>query len=334
MTPSPFAVSSLLASGYQQPLTREWNEDATTVAASHLMFPIFIHEKAGKEEIKSLPNQFRYGLDVLKAEMAPLVEKGLRSVLIFGVPGAASAKDERGSCADAPNGPVIQAIKLFRKEFPQVLVACDVCLCAYTSHGHCGILTSEGLNNQASIERLAEVAVSFANAGCQLIAPSDMMDGRISAIKHGLVAAGFGTRVGVMSYSAKFASAFYGPFRDAAGSAPSFGDRKCYQLPPGSRGLARRALLRDSQEGADVLMVKPGYPYLDIVRDAKELCPDHPIAIYQVSGEYAMLYHAAQSGVVSMKDGVMESLVSARRAGATILISYFTPLVLEWLASK
>ncbi|KAJ3341476.1 hypothetical protein HDU91_000708 [Kappamyces sp. JEL0680] len=330
MTPSPFAISSLLASGYQQPLTREWNEDATTVTASHLMFPIFIHEKAGKEEIKSLPNQFRYngrkftsqvpmsnlirtgkyGLDVLKAEMAPLVEKGLRSVLIFGVPGPSSAKDERGSCADAPNGPVIQAIKLFRKEFPQVLVACDVCLCAYTSHGtaaalttgHCGILTSEGLNNQASIKRLAEVAVSFANAGT--------------------LQCGYGCCwVGTKLWRSQVLPAATGFARTG-------------QTRIGKLDAVLTSQLRDSQEGADVLMVKPGYPYLDIVRDAKELCPDHPIAIYQVSGEYAMLYHAAQSGVVSMKDGVMESLVSARRAGATILISYFTPLVLEWLASK
>jgi porphobilinogen synthase len=235
--------------------------------------------------------------------------------LLFGVPSSNIVKDNRGSEADNLNGPVIQAIQLFRKEFPSVLVACDVCLCAYTDHGHCGLLTPTGLDNQASIERLAEISLTFAKAGCQLIAPSDMMDGRIRAIKDILLSNGYGSRVAVMSYSAKFASAFYGPFRDAACSSPSFGDRKCYQLPPGSRGLARRALVRDAQEGADFLMVKPGYPYLDIVRDAKELFPDIPIAIYQVSGEYAMLWHAAQNGVVDLKQGVLESLESGLRAG-------------------
>jgi porphobilinogen synthase len=234
--------------------------------------------------------------------------------LLFGVPGNI-VKDNHGSGADDEQGPVIQAIKFFRKEFPSVLVACDVCLCAYTNHGHCGILTEKGLDNLASIERLAEISLHFAQAGCQLIAPSDMMDGRIRAIKEKLLSNGLGSQVAVMSYSAKFASAFYGPFRDAACSNPSFGDRKCYQLPPGARGLARRALVRDAEEGADFLMVKPGYPYLDIVRDAKELFPDIPIAIYQVSGEYAMLWHAAQNGVVDLEQGVRESLESGLRAG-------------------
>jgi porphobilinogen synthase len=270
----------------------------------------------------------RYGINTLKESFEPLVRKGLRSVLLFGVPGDI-VKDGRGSGADDVNGPVIQAIRFFRTEFPEVLVACDVCLCAYTSHGHCGILTEKGIDNQASIARLAEVALAFAQAGCQLLAPSDMMDGRIRSMKQILLEHKF--NVPVMSYSAKFASAFYGPFRDAACSSPSFGDRKAYQLPPGSRGLARRALIRDANEGADFLMVKPGYPYLDIVRDAKELYPDIPIAIYQVSGEYAMLWYAAQHGVVDLEQGVRESLEAGIRAGATILITYYTPMLLDWL---
>jgi porphobilinogen synthase len=215
------------------------------------------------------------------------------------------------------------------------LVAVDLCICAYTSHGHCGIIQDDGkLNNLASIKRLSEMALVFAKAGAQMICPSDMMDGRIRAIKSILLRNGLLGQVAVMSYSAKFASGFYGPFRDAAESAPSFGDRKCYQLPPNARGLAKRALLRDQAEGADILMIKPGYPYLDIVRDAKELCPNLPIAIYQVSGEYAMLWHAAQNKVFDLRVGVMESLESALRAGATILITYYTPFLLKWLEDQ
>jgi porphobilinogen synthase len=276
----------------------------------------------------------RYGINTLKDVFTPLVQAGLKSVLIFGVP-TQCPKDERASSADVETSPVIQAIRLFRKEFPHVLVACDLCICAYTSHGHCGILNKSGvLDNLSSIDRLAEIALNFARAGCQVIAPSDMMDGRIRAIKDRLLKNGFGSQVAVMSYSAKFASSFYGPFRDAADSAPSFGDRKCYQLPHGARGLARRALLRDAGEGADMVMVKPGYPYLDIVRDAKELLPDLPIAIYQVSGEYAMLWHAADKKAIDLRAGVMESLESAMRAGANILITYYTPWVLEWLKDE
>jgi porphobilinogen synthase len=208
------------------------------------MYPVFIHEKRdSKEEILSLPGQFRYGVNTLKDEFAPLVKKGLSSVLLFGVPGT-KVKDDRGSGADCADAPVIEAIKIFKKEFPELLVACDVCICAYTSHGHCGIMNNNGLDNQSSIDRLAEIALNFVKAGCQLIAPSDMMDGRILAIKTKLSLNGYGSKVAVMSYSAKFASSFYGPFRDAAGSAPSYGDRKCYQLPCGARGLARRALVQ------------------------------------------------------------------------------------------
>ncbi|KAJ2991911.1 hypothetical protein HDV02_003395 [Globomyces sp. JEL0801] len=321
-----FRITSLLHSGYQHPITRSWQADGRRISKQSLIYPVFIHDiDDSKIEIKSLPGQFRFGINTLKDHFTPLVQKGLTCVLLFGVP--SGNKDGRGSGADLPNSPVIRAIRLFREEFPNVLVACDVCLCAYTDHGHC----DKKLDNQASIERLAEVSVNFAKAGCQLIAPSDMMDGRIRAIKQYLIKSGLGSQVAVMSYSAKFASAFYGPFRDAAGSAPSYGDRKCYQLPPNARGLARRAIIRDVDEGADFLMVKPGYPYLDIVRDCKTLAPDHPCAIYQVSGEYAMIYHAAQNGVFELKAGVLESLESAFRAGANILITYFTPDLLDWL---
>jgi porphobilinogen synthase len=177
------------------------------------------------------------------------------------------------------------------------------------------------------------VSVAYAKAGAHVIAPSDMMDNRIKAIKDGLASAGYGNRVAVMSYSAKFASSFYGPFRDAAKSAPTFGDRKCYQLPPSSRGLAHRAISRDVQEGADILMVKPGMPYLDIVRDAKEKYSEYPIAVYQVSGEYAMLWHGSAAGAFDLKAILMESIQSMKRAGADVIISYYTPRLLEWCSS-
>ncbi|KAI8911679.1 delta-aminolevulinic acid dehydratase [Gorgonomyces haynaldii] len=321
-------LSSYLHAGYQNPTTRHW-QTTGPITKKDLIFPVFIHDKPGKEEIKSLPGQFRYGLDTIE-EFKPLVEKGLSCIMIFGVP-TSLEKDNHGTCADAKESIVIQAIRKFKQLYPDLIVGCDVCLCAYTSHGHCGVLDKEGnINYPESTKRLAQVSLAYAQAGCDLIAPSDMMDGRIRSIKEMLLQNGL-SRVPVMSYSAKFASVFYGPFRDAAGSAPSKGDRKCYQLPPGARGLARRALVRDAGEGADMLMVKPGYPYLDIVRDARDLFPDIPLAIYQVSGEYAMLWHAAQQGVFALQDGVMESLESAKRAGANIFITYFTPQLLDWL---
>ncbi|KAJ3019594.1 hypothetical protein HKX48_001959 [Thoreauomyces humboldtii] len=331
---APFQLSSQLASGYGHPTLRQWQSaEGKTLTKRALIFPIFIHDLPdAKDEISSLPGQYRFGVNTLRDHFAPLVAKGLSSVMLFGVP-TLTKKDATGTLADDPEGPVVQAIKVFRKEFPSVIVACDVCLCEYTDHGHCGILTSAGhIDNLPSISRLAQVSLAYAQAGCQIIAPSDMMDGRIGAIKKILYDNGLGPRVSVLAYSAKFASVFYGPFRDAAGSAPFAGDRKCYQLPSGARGLARRALTRDVTEGADMLMIKPGYPYLDIVRDARELYPDYPLAIYQVSGEYAMLWHAAQAGAVDLKGAVLESLESGLRAGANILITYYTPQLLDWLS--
>lgn len=179
--------------------------------------------------------------------------------------------------------------------------------------------------------RLAEVALAYAKAGCHIIAPSDMMDGRVRAIKHALISNGFGNKASVLSYSAKFASCYYGPFRDAAQSKPAFGDRRCYQLPPGARGLAIRAVERDVREGADMLMVKPGLPYLDIMREVKDKFPTHPLAVYNVSGEFAMMWHGAQAGAFDLRAAVMEAMTSFRRAGADIIITYYTPQLLSWL---
>lgn len=329
---SQLSVSSVLQGGYAHPLTRELQAERP-LTKSMLMYPIFITDDPEAEvEIKSLPRQKRWGINKLKGFIAPLVAKGLRSVILFGVP-LASPKDYCGTLADDPTGPVILAIKLLRKEFPDLLVACDVCLCEYTDHGHCGFLNEDGtIHTAPSVKRIAEVALNYAKAGAQCVAPSDMMDGRIKAIKEALIANGYGNRVNLMAYSAKFATSLYGPFREAAGSAPSFGNRKCYQFPPNARGLAKRALLRDASEGADILMVKPAMPYTDIIAEARELCPNHPLAAYQVSGEYAMIVAGARAGVYDLKTMAFESMDCLLRAGCTLVLTYFTPDFLDWLS--
>ncbi|XP_052789582.1 delta-aminolevulinic acid dehydratase-like [Mya arenaria] len=325
----------ILHSGYHHPVLRSWQTTNTNISADNLIYPLFVTDNDDTiEEIASMPGQARFGINRLREALEPMVKNGLKTVLIFGVP-AKISKDNNGTGADLPTTPTMMAIKMLRQWFPDLLIAADVCLCPYTCHGHCGILYEDGtINNEASIARLAEIAVNYAKAGCQIIAPSDMMDGRIGAIKKGLADSGLGSRVSIMSYSAKFASSFYGPFRDAAKSAPSSGDRKCYQLPPGSTGLAERAVDRDVQEGADILMVKPGLAYLDVVKTTKTKYPSHPLALYQVSGEYAMLYHGAKAGAFNLQTTLMEVLTSMRRAGADIIISYFTPQILEWQKSE
>ncbi|KAJ1641734.1 Aminolevulinate dehydratase [Coemansia erecta] len=324
-------INSLLHAGYHNPVQRPWQIERT-LTKNALMYPIFItDEKDSLIPIPSMPNQYRIGINRLEAFIRPLVAKGLRAVMLFGVPND-SVKDELGTAADDPEGPVILAVKLLKSKFPDLLVSCDVCLCEYTSHGHCGHLNSDHtINNEASVKRLAEVAVNYAKAGADNVAPSDMMDGRMRAIKQGLLEAGLSHRVSLTAYSAKYASALYGPFRDAACSGAKFGDRSAYQLPPGSRGLGRRAIERDVSEGADIIMVKPAMFYLDIIRDAKEIASNYPIAAYQVSGEYAMIHHAAAAGVFDLKTAVLESMVGLQRAGCNLILTYFTPELLEWL---
>ena len=326
-------ISSILHGGYHYPLTRTWQAERQLTKET-FMYPIFITDNPDDEvPINSLPGQKRWGINKIVPFLRPLVKKGLRSVIIFGVPLAASAKDEFGTKADDPEGPVILTIKLLRKTFPDLFVAADVCLCEYTSHGHCGHLREDGtLNNPDSVKRIAEVAVNYAKAGCQCIAPSDMMDGRIKAIKQGLIDAGLAHKVMLMSYAAKYATCLYGPFREAAGSAPSQGDRKAYQLPPSGAGLGRRAVLRDLAEGADAIMVKPANAYLDIISETARIAPDVPIAAYQVSGEFAMIHAGANAGVYDLKLMAFESSESILRAGARIILSYFTPDFLDWLS--
>ena len=282
--------------------------------------------------IPSLPDQHRRGINKIVAHLGPLVRKGLRSVILFGVPLQPGTKDALGTAADDPKGPVIQAIRLIRARFPKLFIVADVCLCEYTSHGHCGILRDDGgLNNTLSVDRISDVAMAYAEAGAHCVAPSDMNDGRVRAIKLKLIEAGIAHKTLLMSYSAKFSGCLYGPFRDAAGSCPSFGDRKCYQLPPGGRGLARRAIRRDIDEGADVIMVKPASSYLDIISDAKEIGKDMPVAAYQVSGEFAMIHAGAKAGVFDLKTMALESTEGILRAGASIIVSYFTPMFLDIL---
>ncbi|EIW82869.1 tetrapyrrole biosynthesis porphobilinogen synthase [Coniophora puteana RWD-64-598 SS2] len=326
-------ISSILQGGYQHPLSRTWQ--GRQLNKSMLMYPIFItDDDDARVEVPTLPGQCRWGVNRLEGFLGPLVKKGLASVILFGVP-MKCQKDPHGGPADDPNGPVIQAIKKIRQLFPDLYIATDVCLCEYTSHGHCGYLREDQtIDTELSIARIAEVALAYAKAGAHCVAPSDMMDGRIQAIKRRLIDEGYGNRCTLMSYSAKFASALYGPFRDAAGSSPSFGNRKCYQLPPNAKGLARRAIKRDVNEGADIIMVKPALPYLDVISDAAELARDLPLACYQVSGEYAMVCAGATQGVYDLRTMAFETCESMVRAGATIILTYFTPQFLDWLDEK
>ncbi|MCJ1388210.1 Aminolevulinate dehydratase [Xylographa bjoerkii] len=327
-------ISSQLHGGYSHPLTRSWQAERQ-LTKSMLIYPLFISDNDEEETaIPSLPDQHRRGINKLVPHLEPLIRKGLRSVILFGVPLKPNTKDALGTAADDPKGPVIQSIRLLRARFPQLYIVADVCLCEYTSHGHCGILRDDGsLNNNLSVDRISDVAMAYAEAGAHCVAPSDMNDGRVKAIKLKLIEAGIAHRVTLMSYAAKFSGCLYGPFRDAAGSVPSFGDRKCYQLPPGGRGLARRAIRRDIDEGADVIMVKPASAFLDIISDAKEIGKDLPIAAYQVSGEFAMIHAAAKAGVFDMQTMALESLEGILRAGANIIVTYWTPVMLDWLES-
>lgn len=324
--------SNRLHSGYCHHAMRKWLEVNTTVSRNSLVYPMFVCEgKNDKEEISGMPGQYRVSPSHVVEFLKPIIDNGLTSVLLFGVV-TTLPKDDIGSAADSAGNPVIQTIPLLRQAYPDLLISCDVCLCAYTNHGHCGILTEQGkIDNARSIQRLAEVATAYAKAGCHIVAPSDMMDGRVAAIKTSLAACQLDGLVAVMSYSAKFASKLYGPFRSATGCSLAHSDRSAYQLPPGSSSLAIRAVARDVEEGADMVIVKPGLPYLDICREVKHAHPTVPLCAYQVSGEYAMLWHGAKGGAFELRDGVMETMTCFRRAGCDVIITYFTPEILKWL---
>ncbi len=291
----------------------------TRMDKSSLIYPLFVKEGTGiEEEIPSMEGQFRYSVDRLPFELERLQNAGVNSIMLFGIP---DHKDEVGSGAYDPNGIVQKALREAKKQFPDMYYITDVCMCEYTSHGHCGVLCGHDVNNDATLELLAKTAVSHVEAGADMVAPSDMMDGRVRAIREALDANGhYGAPI--MSYAVKYASAFYGPFRDAAGSAPSFGDRKSYQMDFHNRREGMKEALTDVEEGADIIMVKPAMSYLDMVSEVSKAV-NVPVAAYSVSGEYAMVKAAAKMGWIDEECIMCEMAVSAYRAGAQIYLTYY-----------
>ena len=300
-----------------EPVRRMCRE--TRLSASSLIYPIFVDETLkGRRPIDSLPGQYQYGLDAVTEAVSQCIEAGVGSCILFGIP---AHKDALGSSAWDPQGVVQEAVRAIKAAYPDFYVITDVCMCEYTDHGHCGALCGHEVDNDATLELLSKVALSHAQAGADMVAPSDMMDGRVAAIRAALDTAGF-QNTPIMAYSAKYASAFYGPFRSAAGSAPSFGDRKGYQMDPHNRKEALKECALDAAEGADILMVKPALSYLDVIRECSDAF-ELPMAAYSVSGEYAMIKAAAQAGLVDEYRIMCESALSVFRAGANILITYY-----------
>jgi len=293
----------------------------TVLTADDLIYPLFVqHGRDVRDEISTMPGNFRYSMDRLVEEVKQARSLGILAVLLFGIP---KQKDEVGSEAYDDDGIIQRAIRAVKDAVPDIIVITDVCLCEYTSHGHCGIVADGEIKNDPTLDLLAQMAVSHARAGADMVAPSDMMDGRVAAIRKGLDAEGF-RNTPIMSYAAKYASAFYGPFREAVDSAPSFGDRRSHQMPPSN---AREALLEtalDIEEGADIVMVKPALAYLDIIRRVRDRF-DVPVCAYSVSGEYSLIAAAAQLGWIDRNAVMMESLLSIKRAGADLIITYFAP---------
>jgi porphobilinogen synthase len=300
----------------------------TRLAAEDLVQPFFIVEGTGVcEPVVSMPGVSRYSVDLAVDEAQRLFNLGILGVILFGIP---EEKDAVGSGADAQDGIVQRAASALKASIPDLIVITDVCLCEYTDHGHCGVLDGEEVLNDKTLERLAATAVSHARAGADIVAPSDMMDGRVAAIRKALDDNGF-ELIPILSYAAKYASGFYGPFRDAAESTPSFGDRRSYQMDPPNRREALREMRLDMDEGADMLMVKPAVAYLDILSDARAEF-DVPLAAYHVSGEYAMVHAAAERGWIDGDRVMMETLVSIKRAGADFIITYAAGAIAEKLA--
>ncbi|WP_396213776.1 porphobilinogen synthase [Gemmatimonas sp.] len=292
----------------------------TRLDSAQFLWPLFVRSGQGiRTPIGSMPGVFQTSVDELLKDAQRAVDARIGGILLFGIP---DDKDATGSSAWDPDGPVAEAVRAVKREYPQLLVVTDVCMCEYTDHGHCGLLTPEGdVDNDATLDLLAREAVAHAEAGADIIAPSDMMDHRIGHLRAALDAAGY-AHIPIMSYAAKYASAFYGPFREAAESTPSFGDRRSYQMDPANAREALREVRQDVQEGADILMVKPAGAYLDIIAAVKQ-DTGLPLAAYQVSGEYSMIKAAAERGWIDGERAMMESLVAIARAGADMIITYF-----------
>jgi porphobilinogen synthase len=299
----------------------------THLSVDQFIYPLFIAEDIHEpHEISSMPGIVQWPLEHLGREAERIARLGIPAVLLFGLP---TEKDEVGSQAYDSQGIIQQAIRRLKAETPDLLVITDVCLCEYTSHGHCGLIHNGTVQNDESLELLARMALSHVEAGADLVAPSDMMDGRVGAIRHTLDEQGFSSTP-IMAYSAKFASAFYGPFREAAGSTPQFGDRRAYQMDPANVREALREVDLDIAEGADIVMVKPALAYMDVIRQVRDHC-NLPIVAYNVSGEFAMIKAAAQNGWIDERRVTMEVLTGIRRAGADMIITYFAPDVAGWL---
>jgi porphobilinogen synthase len=291
----------------------------TRLAPSQFILPLFACPGEGvRREISSMPGNYQLSIDELVKECAEAAKLGIGGVILFGIP---AVKDEMASGAYADNGIVQQAVRAVKRELPKLLLMTDVCNCEYTSHGHCGLVVDGDVKNDPSLEWLAKGAVSHAHAGADIVAPSDMMDGRVAAIRAALDASGF-TDTPILSYAAKFASVFYGPFREAAESTPQFGDRRSYQMDPANGREAMREIELDLEEGADMIMVKPAMPYLDVIRQARDRF-EVPLGAYQVSGEFSMLVAAIQRGWLDRDRAILESLTSIRRAGADFILTYF-----------
>jgi porphobilinogen synthase len=302
----------------------------THINKSDLIYPIFVAEgKNIKKPVDSMPGVYQYSVDMLDEVLDATAESGISGLLIFGIP---AHKDEFASSAYDDNGVTQQAIRYIKDKYPDMIVIADVCLCEYTSHGHCGVICDGKILNDETLPLLAKMSVSLAKAGADIIAPSDMMDGRVAAIRHSLDENGF-SDTPILSYSAKFASGYYSPFRDAAESSPAFGDRKTYQMDCANGREALREIADDIEEGADMVMVKPALAYLDVLKAARERF-DLPIAAYNVSGEYSMVKAAAQNGWIDEKRIVMENLIAIKRAGADIIITYHALDAAKWLEEE
>ena len=311
-----------------EPMRRLFRE--TSLGVDDLIYPLFvIHGRGVRREVESMPEVFQYSVDKLTREAKEVAALGINAVLLFGIP---QGKDELGSSAYQPDGVIQQAIRAIKKAAPDLLVITDVCLCEYTSHGHCGIVVDGDVDNDKTLELLARMALSHAEAGADIVAPSDMMDGRVKVIRQTLDGAEF-INVPIMSYAVKYASAFYGPFRDAAQSAPQFGDRRSYQMDSANIREALREVEQDVAEGADIIMVKPALAYLDVISKVRDTF-NHPIAAYNVSGEYAMVKAAASRGWIDERRLVMEILTSIKRAGADVIITYHAKDVARWLCER
>ena len=302
----------------------------TRLCAKDFLYPVFVIEGEDiKNPVESMPGVYQYSTDRLGELMETVEKSGISGVLLFGIP---KQKDPQGSQAYAENGVTQRAVRFIRQHYPSLYVAVDICLCEYTSHGHCGLVCNGEIQNDETLPLLAKMAVSLAKAGADMVAPSDMMDGRVGAIRKALDEAGF-SQVPIMAYSAKFASAYYGPFREAAHSAPGFGDRKSYQMDFANGQEALREIAADIEEGADIVMVKPALAYLDVLKEAA-LEFSMPFAVYNVSGEYAMVKAAAQNGWIDERKIVAENLTAMKRAGAKIIITYHALDMAAWLKEE